>query len=80
MTPPERAVRLTMKLTADDRQALANALYNIACQVERGEMTTGVSGGCDSGYIYELIEGDRPTHDEYFEQLRAHLAAIKALP
>ena len=80
MTPPERAVRLTMKLTADDRQALANALYNIACQVERGEMTTGVSGGCDSGFIYELIENDHPTHDEYFIQLRAYLDAKKEAP
>jgi hypothetical protein len=70
---PQRAVRLTLKMEADTREALASALFNMAARIDRGEMTAGVSGGYDSGYIYELIERDRPTHDEYFAALNAYL-------
>jgi len=76
-TAPTRAVRLTLKLEADTRHCLASALYHMASEIERGRMTTGVSGGCDSGYIYELTESDHPTHDEYFEQLRVYLDRLK---
>lgn len=74
---PERKVVFLLKVGADDRQSLANALWSIADQIERREINgpTGVSGGYDSGYIYEFREGDGPSHDEYFEQLNAHLEA-----
>jgi hypothetical protein len=70
---PKRACRFVLDLQADTRQDLADALYNMASQIERGEMTSGVSGGYSSGYVYELIENDRPTHDEWARDLRAYL-------
>ena len=74
MNKPERKVVFTLKVEADDRRSLASALFNIATQVDREEIGgTGVSGGCNSGYIYEYREGDGPTPDEYFAQLRAYL-------
>lgn len=72
---PKRACRLVLDLQADNRQSLSDALYNMASRIERGEMTQGVSGGYSSGYIYELTESDRPTHDEWARDLRAYLDA-----
>lgn len=71
---PERKVTFLLKVGADDRESLASALFNIATQVDRNEIGgKGVSGGCDSGCIWEYREGEGPTHDEYFAQLNAHL-------
>jgi hypothetical protein len=72
---PKRACRFVLDLEADTRDDLATALYNMASQLERGELTKGVSGGYSSGYIYELIENDTPTHDEWARNLRAYLDA-----
>lgn len=70
---PKRACRFVLDLQADNRQELADALYNIASRIERGEMTKGLSGGYSSGYIYELVENDGPTHDEFVQQLSSYL-------
>lgn len=75
---PTRAVRLTLKLDADDMQELAWALRNIADRAERGEMTTGCTGGPSSGYIYELLQDPTITHDSYHAALRAYLDGLKA--
>lgn len=75
---PKRACRFMLDLQADTRKELADALYNMAIQIERGEMTNGVSGGYPSGFIYELVENDRPTHDEFVRDLRAYLEAKQA--
>jgi hypothetical protein len=72
---PKRACRFVLDLEADTRQDLADALHNMADRIERSEMTRGVSGGYSSGYIYELIESDGPTHDEWARELRAYLDA-----
>ena len=74
---PKRACRFVLDLEADTRDDLATALYNIASQLERGELTKGVSGGYSSGFIYELVENDGPTHDEWARNLRAYLDAKK---
>lgn len=68
-----RAVRLTLKLDADDIQELSCALRALADHAERGELTTGVSGGPCSGYIYELLQDPTMTHDAYHAALRAYL-------
>lgn len=78
MKAPERACRFRLDLQADDFESLCRALYNIADQMERREMTTGASGGYDSGYSYELKEGTEPSHDEYFDRLTAYLAEKRA--
>lgn len=75
---PKRACRLVLDMEADTRRDLADALYNMASQLERGELTRGVSGGYSSGYVYELTESDHPTHDEWAKNLRAYLAERKA--
>lgn len=70
---PRRAVRLTLVMDADTRHDLASLLITMAEQIERGQITTGVSGGCSSGSIYELTEDFAITHDVYFEQVREYL-------
>ena len=77
---PMRAVRLTLKLDADDMRELAHALCGIADRAERGELTIGVSGGPCSGYIYELLQDPTMTHDAYHAELRAYLDALKPPP
>ena len=71
--PPKRACRLVLDLEADTRDDLASAIYNLAIQLERGELTQGVSGGYSSGYIYELSENEHPKHSEWAAQLRAYI-------
>jgi hypothetical protein len=75
---PHRACRLLLDLEADSRDELAGALFNMADRISRGEMSRGVSGGYSSGYIYELVENESPSHDEFFQQLTAYLDAKKA--
>lgn len=67
---PRRAVSLKLDLQADSPAALIRALENIAIQIERHELTTGCSGGYDSGYTYEYCEAAGPSHDEYVRQLQ----------
>jgi hypothetical protein len=73
MQPPVRAVRLTLKLDADDLQELAHALRNIADYAERDQLTIGCSGSPSSGYIYELLQDPAMTHTRYHAELRAYL-------
>lgn len=75
---PMRAVRLTLKLEADDRRELACALRNMADQVEREQLTVGVSGGPHSGAIYELLTDPTQTHERYFREVQEYLRAGKA--
>lgn len=72
-----RAVRLTIKVDADNMRELSYALRNIADHAERGELTTGVSGGPCSGYIYELLQDPDMTHDAYHAALRDYLGSLK---
>lgn len=74
---PQRAARLTLKLVADTRAELVAALMNIATAIDREQMTTGVSGGPSSGYIYEVEINKEPSHDAYFESVRAYLESLK---
>lgn len=76
--PPMRALRLTMKLEADNRPELAWALRNMADQIDREELTVGVSGGPYSGAIYELLHDPAQTHEQYFRDVQAYLADKKA--
>jgi len=50
---PIRSYRLTLQLDADALGDLASAMMNLSLRADRGELTRGVSGGPDSGYIYE---------------------------
>jgi hypothetical protein len=77
LSKPMRAVRLTLKLDADDMRELSYALHTIADHAERGELTIGVSGGRFSGYIYELLLDPKITHDSYHAALREYLDGLK---
>jgi hypothetical protein len=78
LKPPRRACRLVLDMQADDRKALAGALFNLAHQIETGQSSKGVSGGYSSGYIYELVENDQPSHDEWYKDLKSYLEALDA--
>lgn len=78
--PPRRAFRLTLKIEADDRIELANALYQFGSQLEADQISTGVWGGPSSGGIYELSIDPDMTHDRYFEGVRQYLESLKADP
>jgi len=73
---PKRAVRLTLRLDADDLPTLASALRQMADHAERNELTIGISGGSSSGSIYELIVDPLQTHERYFQQVREYLTSI----
>ena len=75
---PKRTYSLTLKLDADTLPELASALVNLGRRADRGELTRGVSGGPDSGYIYELLHNPEQTHETYFNQLNEYLARKKA--
>ena len=77
-TAPKRAFRLTLRLEADDRAELADALRSFADQVDREEVTTGVSGGPSSGSIYELLHDPAMTHERYFADLNEYLSGKMA--
>ena len=70
---PVRAMRLTLKMDADTRSDLVSALMNFATQIEREEVTTGVSGGYNSGFIYEILDNPDQTHESYFKKLHDYL-------
>lgn len=74
---PHRAVRLDIKIEADTRQAMINTLDDIGRLIATEQITDGVSGGYDSGYIYKYTENDRPTHAEYADQLKEYLSKVK---
>ena len=76
--PPMRALRLTLKMEADNRAELAWALRNMADQIEREELTVGVSGGPYSGAIYELLADPTQRHERYFQQVQEYLQEKKA--
>lgn len=78
MNSPTRAVRLTLLLEADTVDDLAHELRHIAFEAQAGKLTTGASGGCCAGSVYELLIDPEQTHERYFEQVHAYLAERKA--
>jgi hypothetical protein len=74
---PHRACRLVLDAQGDSPEALARELRHLAARIERGEASRGCSGASSGGTIYELVVGDRPTHDEYFAQIDAYLLGRK---
>lgn len=77
MSAPVRACRLVLDLQADSREDLLRTLEDIVCRIDRKEMTTGCSGGYNSGYTHEYTENAGPSHDEYAQQLKDYIAASR---
>lgn len=78
MKTPQRACRLQLDIQADTRDEMVRALEGIATAIDRREMSTGCSGGVHSGWTYEYVEADGPSHEEYQQQLKAYVAATRA--
>ena len=70
---PKRAYRLTLVLDADTQRDLANALWQMSMRIDRGELSTGMSGAPSDGSIYELLHDPAQTHETYFQQVREYL-------
>lgn len=77
MKAPMRQLRLTLILDADDRDSMSTALMNLSLQVDRNELTVGVSGSPSAGYMYELLQDTAQTHETYFEKVRQYLASLQ---
>lgn len=73
---PHRACRLTVLLEADSKEDMLRALDSMGQALSRDELTKGTWGSPSHGCIYEYIQGDSPTHDEYFEQTREYLRSL----
>ena len=71
---PVRAYRLTLRLDADTREDLANALMQMARQIDCDQLSVGVSGGPSSGAVYELLHNPNKTHENYFREVNQYLA------
>lgn len=71
---PVRAFRLTLRLDADTRESLANALMQMARQIDCDQLSVGVSCGPDTGAIYELLHNPAQTHENYFREVSQYLA------
>ncbi|WP_321810125.1 hypothetical protein [Burkholderia sp. BCC1985] len=75
---PKRAVQFGAVIQADTPQHLANALTDMAALIAAGEMPErSIGGGVFSSHHCTLIVADRPTHDEYVEQLQDYLGSIR---
>jgi hypothetical protein len=70
---PERAHVLTMTVSADTVDDLARELNTLADRLLMDKLTTGVSGGPNSGTIYSYKIRPEQTHGVYFDQVNKWL-------
>jgi hypothetical protein len=75
MTAPQRAHRIEIDAGADTAEDLAWELRQLATRLERGDLTRGCIGGPSSGSIYTYTHNPEMTHERYFAEIEAHLAA-----
>jgi hypothetical protein len=78
MEKPRRRIELKLTIGADNWDALRGALKSIQTKIAiSGSLSTSsVSGGYDSGWIYECSERSEITHESWAEDLNAYLAAL----
>lgn len=75
---PRRAIEITLKLGADDWNAVRGAINHLAYQVAAdGTLGNQVSGGYSSGWTLDVSEAPI-THDEWEAALNAYLAELDA--
>lgn len=68
---------LELDLHADTREGLADALRELAAEVESGKNPDGFSAGSSGGGTFKLTENPDQTPERYQEQLRAYLEQMK---
>lgn len=72
---PVRAHTLICSVGADTARDLAMELRFMSDQILRGELSVGCSGGPSGGAMYSYRVAPEQTHDVYFAQVDAWLAA-----
>lgn len=75
MEQPQRRFVATIKIGADDADALIAQLYDVAHYIDNKINKSGnpccepVSGGPTSGSIVSVIENEGITHESYFKAI-----------
>jgi hypothetical protein len=78
MDKPKRRFTLTLQLHADSVKQLRADLKEIAFHIcDEGHRGDCTSGGCDSGYHYNVTERPEITPEKYREKLMAYLEEEK---
>lgn len=76
---PKRAVEVVLSIGADDMRTAIAALREAADEAERtGSLGNSCTGGYSFGRFVTVTDRPEQTHDRYFEELEAHLAAERA--
>lgn len=75
---PRRRYRLVLDLHADSLDELSIALRSIDFSVTAEGSTNSTSGGCGSGWHYEVTEDVSMTPEKYRADLDAWVAKEKA--
>lgn len=75
---PRRRFRLVLDLHADSLDELSIALRSIDFSVTAEGSTNSTSGGCGSGWHYEVTEDAGMTPEKYRADLDAWIAADRA--
>lgn len=66
---------MKLELGADSIEELCSALRHIDFCVLAENSRQSVSGGCGSGWHYDIAENEGMTHEKYVEALHEYLAA-----
>ncbi len=78
---PHRAFEITIRVGADTWEDAIAELLRMAYHIEEhGPNCNSVSGGYSTNHTVTILQNPQMTHDRYFEQLGAYLAAKKEEP
>jgi hypothetical protein len=77
---PKRACILTIMLEADSKDDMLRALDATYQALARDELTHGVWGGSHHSAVYDYVQREHPTHDEYVLHLKEWLAKERKSP
>lgn len=75
-TKPRRAFVLKLEMQADTRDDLVQDLEQFAHQIDREEISVGVSGSPSGGSIYSLSVDESITHEQYVNAINAYIASL----
>ena len=80
---PHRRYQLTLDIGADTYDELLRAIHTFADHMDMNYpaldySTNGASGGVSTGYSYDVKVDNDMTHERWYEELQAYLAARKA--
>lgn len=76
--PPQRAHVFSAEIQADTVRDLVFGLRAWASEIERGQLSTGVTGGPSWGGVYSYKHDAAVTHESYFACVDAYLEQCRA--